>query len=162
MKKKIVLAYKEYENKSQLSEQKQVLLEKALSATQLAYAPYSQFKVGSAILLEDGEVICGANIENASFPAGICAERAALSSVSALAPNKKIKAIAVSYVNENGKNNAIISPCGVCRQVISEYEHRQNMPIEILLFSSLPDSRVIEIPSIEVLLPFSFTKDNLG
>lgn len=161
MQKELVLQYNEYNHKSELEPEKMALLDKAVEATSLSYAPYSQFKVGAAVLMEDGTVFSGANLENASYPATICAERAALSSVSILAPNKKIKAIAVSYKNEKGKNDGIISPCGVCRQTIAEYENRQNSPIGILLCSSQPDSKVIEIPTINFLLPFSFTKESM-
>ncbi len=161
MQKELILQYKEYTHKDELASEKKRLLDAALKATELAYAPYSQFKVGAAVLMEDGTIFSGANLENASYPAGICAERAALSSASVLAPNKSIKAIAVSYRNENGSNDAIISPCGICRQTIAEYENRQPNPIEILLGNSLPDSKVIEIPSINHLLPFSFTKESM-
>lgn len=161
MQKELKLQYQEYAHKSELSSEKQRLLEKAIDATVLAYAPYSQFRVGAAVLMEDGSVYAGANLENASYPAGICAERAALSSVSILAPNQKIKAIAVSYKNENGSNDGIISPCGICRQTIAEYEQRQNSPIAVLLCNSLPDTAVIELPSIEFLLPFTFSKESM-
>lgn len=161
MQKELTLNYTEYLHKSELDPEKKKLVDQALSSTELAYVPYSQFRVGAAILMEDGTIYAGANIENASFPAGICAERAALSSVSMLAPQKKIKTIAVSYINENGQNEGIISPCGICRQVIAEYQERQGTPISILLSNSLPDSKVIELPSIEFLLPFMFTKESL-
>ncbi|PZP42130.1 MAG: cytidine deaminase [Pseudopedobacter saltans] len=161
MQKELLLQYQEYNNKEELNDPKKALLDQAIFATKLAYAPYSKFRVGAAVLMEDGRMISGANIENASFPAGICAERAALSSVSSLAPNVKILSIAVSYINDNGQNESIISPCGICRQVISEYQQRQGSPISILLSNSLPSSKVIEIPSIEALLPFMFTKASL-
>ena len=161
MQKELVLEYKEYAHKSQLEDSKKNLLEAAIKATDLAYAPYSRFKVGAAVLMEDGTIFLGANLENASYPAGICAERTALSSVSVLAPGKKIKAIAVGYKNENGQNDGIVSPCGICRQTILEYEHRQKSPIAILLCNSLPDSRVVELPSVGFLLPFAFTNDSM-
>ncbi|WP_447643073.1 MULTISPECIES: cytidine deaminase [Chitinophagaceae] len=161
MQKELKLQYKEYSRKDELTPEKQNLLAAAIKATDLAYAPYSEFRVGAAVLMEDGTVFSGANLENASYPAGICAERAALSSVSILAPNQTIKAIAVSYKNEKGKNDGIISPCGICRQTIAEYEQRQKSPIDILLCNSLPGTPVIELPSIEFLLPFTFSKENM-
>ncbi|MFT4203407.1 MAG: cytidine deaminase [Chitinophagaceae bacterium] len=161
MQKELVLHYKEYAHKNELGDDEQKLLDAAIGATDVAYAPYSQFRVGAAVLMEDGVVFSGANLENASYPAGICAERAALSLASVLAPSQKIKAIAVSYKNGNGKNDGLISPCGICRQTIAEYENRQKSPIAVLLCNSLPDSHVLAFPSIDSLLPFSFTKESM-
>jgi len=161
MQKEFLLQYKEYAHKNELDGESQNLLEAAIRAIDLAYAPYSQFKVGAVVLMENGAVYSGANLENASYPAGLCAERVVLSSVSVLAPNMKIRAIAISYRNEAGQNEGIISPCGICRQTIAEYENKQGAPISILLCNSLPDSKVIELPSIGTLLPFMFTKESM-
>ncbi|MDQ4140310.1 MAG: cytidine deaminase, partial [Bacteroidota bacterium] len=102
------------------------LLEHAQRATDHAYAPYSGFLVGTALLLDDNSVHIGNNQENAAFPSGLCAERTALFSVSALQPDRKILAIAVTARRNSDEQFIGATPCGACRQVMAEYENRQN------------------------------------
>src|SRR5450432_3395783 len=110
-----------------------LLLEAAQKATGDAYAPYSKFRVGAAIRLVSGQVITGSNQENASFPAGICAERVALSAASATCPGTAIISLALTYVNESGTSNRPIGPCGICRQTLAEYEQRFDRAIRLIL-----------------------------
>ncbi|MDZ4845893.1 MAG: cytidine deaminase [Chitinophagales bacterium] len=148
---------KVYDNAAELGKDDQSLLIKAKEALQTAYAPYSKFHVGAALLLDDGTVVKGSNQENASFPLGLCAERVALANQAANFPNQKVKAIAVSV--ENAIADSIASPCGMCRQALLESEVKQNSAIKILLKG--PSAEVYEIDSIKQLLPLAFSSKNL-
>ena len=135
------------------------LLRKAMDATRHAYAPYSRFRVGAAALLANGEVVTGTNQENASFPAGICAERTLLSAAAAVYPGVAIQTLAISYENEHGPSDRPISPCGICRQSLQEAEQRSGEPIRLLL--SGKKGPVFVIPKASSLLPLAFTADEL-
>ncbi len=143
---------------SQLSSTIQNLSVAANDACLLAYAPYSNFKVGAAILLSDGTIITGANQENASYPAGICAERAALAKLNFNNTELKVIAIAVIY-NSKKAIDKPLAPCGFCRQVIMEVQTEQQTPIALYLCS--PNGQVMVIDNAASLLPFVFTKTNL-
>lgn len=132
------------------------------AAKTLAYAPYSEFKVGAAVLLESGKIVKGSNQENAAFPAGICAERVALSAVSVLHPAETILMIAIAYQKDNiteAMAHTVLSPCGTCRQTIAEYIARQHKPIALLLCSAT--GPVYKIDNAMQLLPFSFGAEML-
>src|SRR3954447_14835939 len=146
--------FEEYSSDDQLTENDGMILQKARNATQNAYAPYSKFNVGAAALLVNNEIVMGSNQENASFPSGICAERALLASSAQLFPNVAIKAMAVTYNNLKGSSNSPVTPCGFCRQVMAEYELRTNTPIRLILSGS--SGTVIVIPAITMLLPLAF------
>ncbi len=121
----IKLHYLVYDDSSSLPDADAQLLEAARAATSNSYAPYSKFNVAAAGLLEDHTIITGTNQENASFPAGMCAERVLLSAAISQYPNTPIKAMAISYQPVEGPISDIpVSPCGICRQVLSEYEER--------------------------------------
>ena len=124
-----------------------------------AYAPYSKFRVAAVVKLDNGETVTGTNQENASYPVGICAERTALSAASSLHPGVGIEAIAVSYQNEQGESTVPISPCGICRQTLAEYEQRQHKPIRIILGGQT--GPVWLINSALDILPFSFSGDSM-
>jgi cytidine deaminase len=110
-----------------------LLLEAARLATGHAYAPYSKFRVGAAIRLGNGKILTGSNQENASFPAGICAERVALSAASATFPGIAVTSLALTYINESENSKRPISPCGICRQTLVEYEQRFGQSIRLIL-----------------------------
>ena len=135
------------------------LLNEAREVTQHAYAPYSNFEVGAIAKLVNGEIVAGSNQENASFPAGICAERVLLSSAALLYPKVAIETIAISYNNNNGESNRPISPCGICRQSLVEYEERVKHPIRLILAGL--EGKVYIIPDSRVLLPLGFGSDDL-
>jgi len=139
---------------SELSENEQQLVENAKSALKTAYAPYSGFFVGSSILLENGEIINGSNQENVAYPSGLCAERVALFYAGARYPDVKVKTIAVSVLSKNFEVNDVISPCGACRQVMAEYEEKQEEAIKVILHS--PTDEVLIANTVEDLLPFMF------
>lgn len=138
---------------SELSEEKKVLVEKAKEASFGAYAPYSKFGVGAAVLLENGEIVLGNNQENVAYPSGLCAERTALFSANANYPNVAPKILAIA-AQTNGKFLANpITPCGSCRQVMLESEKRFGKEITVLLFG---EKNIYEITSIKKLLPLAF------
>ena len=143
----------------ELSEIYKNLMDRSIEAQQNAYAPYSNFKVGAAILLEDGTVFTGNNQENSAFPSGLCAERVAIFACSAQHPNIKINVIAISANSEKIDINTVLAPCGSCRQSMYEYESKQNKPIRVLLKGV--DNEVVEFLSVSDLLPFVFQCDGL-
>ena len=143
----------------ELSEIYKNLMDRSIEAQQNAYAPYSNFKVGAAILLEDGTVFTGNNQENSAFPSGLCAERVAIFACSAQHPNIKINVIAISANSEKIDINTVLAPCGSCRQSMYEYESKQNKPIRVLLKGV--DNEVVEFLSVADLLPLVFQCDGL-
>lgn len=135
------------------------LAHKAKDAANHAYAPYSKFQVGAAVLLEDGTVVTGTNQENAAFPSGMCAERVALYAAVAQYPESKITKIAVVARRKGGKELVPATSCGPCRQVMLEFEVRQEKPFEVIMQSQ--EHQWVKASSAESLLPFSFTKASL-
>lgn len=131
----------------------------AEATSQKAYAPYSHFKVGAAVLLEDGTILTGSNHENAAYPAGVCAERAALSALDMNDKTHRVKALAVTYLSEHDASKPI-SPCGICRQSILEVQQWQEAPIAVYMCS--PEGEVIMVEDAGFLMPFSFGSDYLN
>lgn len=146
-------------SKSELSESDAELLSKAEEAAENAYAPYSQFNVGSALRLENGELVIGTNQENVAYPSGLCAERVALFSASTNFPNEPVEALAVTARSKKLVHNDPLSPCGACRQVISEYQHKQKSPIRLIMGGQGDSVWIFEDAS--SLLPFGFEADYL-
>jgi cytidine deaminase len=144
-----------YDSADQLNEQDAALLKQAKEATKLAYAPYSHFNVGAVAVLANGEIVKGTNQENASFPVGICAERVLLSNAAMLYPQVPIESIAISYDNTRGNSHHPISPCGICRQSLLEYEIRVQKPVRLILGGL--SGKVYIVPKASSLLPLSFT-----
>lgn len=139
----------------QLNNKDAKLVKMAREATALSYAPYSNFHVGAAILLDNGQIIKGANQENASYPVGICAERSTLATAQNLFPNVPIQTLALSATNAEGKyTDDIVTPCGMCRQAIAECEKRYGRNIRIIMTS---DNEVVISDSIKELLPLAFS-----
>ncbi len=156
--KNISFSYTEYENNQELDSDDMELVKAAREASLKAYAPYSKFKVGAAVRLKSGKVVCGANIENAAFPSGICAERSALSNSISNHPEDEPVAIAISAMTEDGITDASPSPCGNCRQVIAEEEQRTGNKIRIILSGK---NKTLIIEGIGDLLPLQFNRNNL-
>ena len=157
--KKFEFEYEVYDDIDNLTEEDAWLLREARAVTEQAYAPYSKFHVGAIAMLENGKVVAGTNQENASYPVGICAERVLLGSVATLHPNVAVKSIAISYNSEEGKSDHPISPCGMCRQTLLEYETRMKKPIRLILGGM--EGKVYVIKTASQLLPFAFTSDEL-
>ena len=151
--------YKVYDNINELPEEQQWLLNEAREVTSNAYAPYSRFQVGAVARMANGEIVAGSNQENASFPVGLCAERVLLASVSSLFPKVPIETIAISYKSETQKSDHPISPCGICRQSLQEFEGRVNHPVKLILGGM--EGQVYVIDSASRLLPLAFTSDEL-
>lgn len=147
----------ETKNLQDLEPQDQKLVQEALRAKELAYAPYSNFKVGCALLLENGEIVTGNNQENAAYPSGLCAERVALFK-SQTEGHKDILAMVVVAENAAGQI-AEACPCGACRQVMMENATLQQAPIKIFMQAS--ETTFHELANVKSLLPFSFSKDKL-
>ena len=148
----------EFDSANQLAPEDQKLLDVAKKNTLSAYAPYSRFNVGAAVLLENGETVPGNNQENASYPLGLCAERVAVFSASARYPGVPIKAIAITARSDEFSIDKPVAPCGACRQVIAEYENRFG---NIRLILSGESGKVLTTESIAELLPFQFSGDDL-
>jgi cytidine deaminase len=151
--------YKVYKGIEELPEEQQWLLNEAREVTSQAYAPYSNFQVGAVAKLVNGEIVTGSNQENASFPVGLCAERVLLASISSLFPKVPIESIAISYKSEHQKSDHPISPCGICRQSLQEFETRVNKPVQLILGGM--SGPVYVIDSASRLLPLAFTSEEL-
>ena len=160
MKQKTVnFSYTIYEKSDELPEITQQLLTAAREACDLAHAPYSQFRVGAAVLLQNGTILKGANQENAAYPMCTCAEQVALYHSAMQFPGEKIDALAI-HVNVKNSVSHPPSPCGACRQVILEYEQKLHQDINIYISSLTKE--VYHFESIKALLPFYFSGDDLG
>ncbi|MEO6136627.1 MAG: cytidine deaminase [Ginsengibacter sp.] len=149
-----------YKTIAELNKDDAFLVEGARSETQFAYAPYSNFNVGAVARLTNGEIVKGTNQENASYPAGICAERTLMSVASSLFPGIGIETIAISYHNKNGQSNRPISPCGICRQSFAEFQQRTQNPIRILLSGMEGEVQLIE--NANHLLPLGFSSNDMA
>ena len=135
------------------------LMLKAVKVRKNAYAPYSKFRVGAALLLDNGKIVLGSNQENAAYPSGLCAERVAIFQSGSIYPNAKILKMAITAASDNNNTNMPIPPCGGCRQSIYEYEFKQNTPIEIYFMGE--SGEIYKSDSIKNLLPLSFDKNFL-
>ena len=157
---KIEINYKVYDNIDELPEEDLLLLNKAKEITKQAYAPYSNFYVGAAAKLVNGQIVTGTNQENASYPVGLCAERTLLASASAIYPGVAVEAMAVSYQSDNGNSNQPIAPCGMCRQYLQEYEIRVSKPIRLILGGT--EGKIFVFEKASQLLPLGFTSDDMS
>lgn len=160
MKNEYSIVYERYTTHEELPEVDHVLLEAARSALLTAYAPYSKFQVGSAVRLANGKVEQGSNQENAAFSQCVCAEQNVLSTIGARHPGEPIATIAVTASHVNVNIDQPVFPCGSCRQILSEFRHRQGSPIRIILQGSSGDVLVFE--DVLDILPFAFSGEMLG
>lgn len=142
---------------SEWDEQYQLLYKEAVAATTKAYAPYSKFHVGAAVLLANNEIVSASNQENAAYPSGLCAERVALFYAGAKYPDVSVKAIAIA-AETGGKLVEGISPCGGCRQVMLETETRAGTPMKIFLCGA---TSMRSVDSAAALLPVGFDGSDL-
>ena len=148
-----------FESLEELNEQDHKLMLMAIDARKDAYAPYSKFMVGAAVLLENDQVVIGSNQENASYPSGLCAERVAVFQASAKYPGVTIKSIAITAMSKTHLVVKPAAPCGNCRQAISEYEYKQKRPIELLLMGE--KGEIIKCHSLADILPLGFNNSYL-
>lgn len=148
-----------FENAQSLPADILELMEKAVEVRKKAYAPYSKFRVGVALLLDNGQVVLGSNQENAAYPSGLCAERVAVFHTGAVYPEAKILKMAITAASDTNPTTAPIPPCGACRQSIAEYESKQEEPIAIYFMGEMGE--VYKSDSLKNLLPFMFDKNFL-
>lgn len=148
-----------YNDVTELPKEVQSLMNKAVEAREQAYAPYSKFKVGVALLLENNQIILGNNQENAAYPSGMCAERVAIWKASSDFPGVKVKQLVITASSSNSVVERPVGPCGACRQTLSEYEINQKEPIEIYFMGEV--GKIVKVESLLSLLPFSFDSSYL-
>jgi len=158
--KQISFQYTELDTIDELNSDDKMLLLRAKEAAKRAYAPYSNFNVGVALLLDDGQIIEGNNQENASYPHGTCAEKVALNYAHSVFPDKKVIKMAITASKINGELLRPVTPCGGCRQNIAEQENIQKDNIQIILQSD--NSKVYILETIKHLLPLTFTSADLA
>lgn len=143
---------------SELNAQDHQLVDAAIKVCDQAYAPYSEFHVGAAVLLENGKIITGTNQENAAYPSGLCAERVAIFYANAQYPDVAVKAIAIAAKNQDGLIANPVAPCGACRQVLLETELRFKSDFPTILIGQ---NQVYKIEKVKDLLPLCFTGEEL-
>ncbi|MES2862808.1 MAG: cytidine deaminase [Bacteroidota bacterium] len=148
-----------FESFGELSHSEREYMNQAIEVRKNAYAPYSKFLVGAAIVLDNGVVLQGSNQENAAYPSGLCAERVTIFYAGANYPNNKIVKLFISATPSDRDSENPIPPCGSCRQAIAEYEIKQDLPIEIYFMGA--KGAVYKSDSLKNLLPFMFDKSNL-
>lgn len=143
-----------YDSIEEVPQDIQDLMQKAVEVRDNAYAPYSNFKVGASVMLENDEIVVGSNQENASYPSGLCAERTAVYSAGARFPDVRILKIAISAKSLRHKVVSPVPPCGACRQALVEYEVKQEEPIELYFMGET--GKVVKADSVKDLLPLVF------
>lgn len=152
----ITTQFKVYDSTQDLPNDIQDLMTHAVAVRKNAYAPYSKFRVGVAIVLDNGKIVLGSNQENAAYPSGLCAERVAIFHAGAVYPEAKILKMAITAASDSNQSTTPIPPCGSCRQSIAEYEIKQDTPIEIYFMGEI--GTIYKSESIKNLLPFMFDK----
>jgi cytidine deaminase len=157
---KFEFSFEVYDSIDELNADDRQLLIEARKVTDQAYAPYSNFHVGAAARLSNNKIVTGTNQENASYPVGICAERVLLSAISSLYPGIPVETMAVSYQSKKIKSDHPISPCGMCRQALLEFEGRTTKLIRLILAGM--EGKIHVIRSASQLLPFAFSSEELG
>jgi cytidine deaminase len=154
------ISYLHYESIDQMKEADRLLCLSAVEALKTSYAPYSKFHVGTAIQLEDGEIVTGSNQENVAYPSGLCAERVALFAIGASKPQAVIKSMAITAHTDGFHINKPVTSCGGCLQVMAEFEQRQGSEIEVLFYCL--DGEILKVKGVQSLLPFAFVENRLS
>lgn len=151
--KTIRIAFREFESLDELDAQDRELAQAAVEAMELSYAPYSDFNVGAAVRLEDGEIVKGANQENAAYPSGLCAERTAMFYAGASRPDKAMTGIAIA-AGQNGRlTDTPATPCGACRQVMAQYQLKGGRPMAVIMVGG---SKIWKFDKVDDILPLIF------
>lgn len=154
------ISYETYSGLDELSATDKMLCEKAKDAMATSHSPYSKFKVGTAILLTDDQIVLGSNQENVAYPSGLCAERVALFYIGSNNPKAVIKTMAITAQTDQFKIVNPVTSCGGCLQVMIEAEKKQGSPIEVLFYCI--DGQILKVKSVKNLIPFAFVEDRLG
>ena len=152
----ITTQFKVFDSIEDLPNDIQNLMEQAVAVRKNAYAPYSKFRVGVALFLDNGKIVLGSNQENAAYPSGLCAERVAIFYTGANYPEAKVLKMVITAASDTNKTTVPIPPCGSCRQSIAEYEIRQETPIQIYFMGEI--GVIYKSESLKNLLPFMFDK----
>lgn len=155
----ITTTFSVFDSIEELPSDIQKLMLEAVAIRKNAYAPYSKFRVGAAIALDNGKIVLGSNQENAAYPSGLCAERVAIFHAGALYPEAKMLQIAISAASDATPTTSPIPPCGSCRQSIAEYESRQEAAIAIYFMGE--SGAIYKSDSLKNLLPLMFDKNFL-
>ena len=142
----------------ELNDEQKMLIDKAREQVTKAYAPYSGFRVGAALILENGEIFAGSNQENAAYPSGLCAERVAMFYANAQYPDVPVKTLAIAAFTNGKFIETPVTPCGSCRQVLLESESRFNTGIQIFLYGT---NEILMLENVKQLLPLCFEKNSL-
>jgi len=158
-KKSLAISYELYSSIDELDSIAQNLCRESVKAMKTSHSPYSEFRVGAAVLLESGRIVYGSNQENVAYPSGLCAERVALFTIGAAYPDDKIVSMAITAQTERFKISEPVTSCGACLQVMAEYEKKQVNPIDVMFYCL--NGSVIRTSGIKSLLPFAFTETRL-
>jgi cytidine deaminase len=151
--KEIRSSFEEYNSLDELNPEDRELARKAIRSMSHAYAPYSHFHVGAAVRMSNGQIVRGANQENAAYPSGICAERTAMFAAGAHYPDKDICSIALAGGVHGRLTDHPIAPCGACRQVMAQYQTRAGKPISVLMIGA---KAIWKFEKVDDILPFIF------
>ncbi len=149
----IHIHFQEYASVEELNPEDRELAAEAVKAMQGAYAPYSHFHVGAAVRMSNGQIVRGANQENAAFPSGLCAERTAMFAAGARYPDKEMLSIAVAGGVMGRLSSDPVTPCGACRQVMAQYQAKAGRPMSVLMVSA---GRIWRFEKVDDILPFIF------
>jgi len=155
----LTVSFKEFSGDDELQAEEKALLAEAKQAMDRAYAPYSTYNVGAAVLLDNGEIITGNNQENVAYPSGICAERVALFYASSRFPDIPVKAIAITAKAKDFKINQPVTPCGSCRQVMAETETRFGNKMKLIMKGE--NGKIIMVEGVNNILPLMFFAEQL-
>ena len=150
----IRISYQEYDSVDELNPEDRELAAEAIAAMQGAYAPYSHFHVGAAVRMSNGQIVRGANQENAAFPSGLCAERTAMFAAGARYPDKEMVSIALAggVMGRLAKEPA--TPCGACRQVMAQYQAKSGKPMSVIMISA---DKIWKFAKVDDILPLIFS-----
>ena len=151
--KAINISFQEYKSINELNAEDRELAGSAIQAMGRAYAPYSHFHVGAAVRMSNGQIVEGANQENAAFPSGLCAERTAMFAASAKYPDKDMRSIALAGGVHGILTEMPATPCGACRQVMAEYQSKSGRPMSIIMYGK---TKTLKFSKVEDILPVIF------
>ena len=149
----IQISYQEYKSIDELNPEDRELAAEAIKAMQGAYAPYSHFHVGAAVRMSNGQIVRGANQENAAFPSGLCAERTAMFAAGARYPDKDMQSIALAGGVMGRLGSQPATPCGACRQVMAQYQAKSGKPMSVIMISA---DKVWKFEKVDDILPLIF------
>ena len=151
--KNIKITYTEYKSVDELIPEDRELVSAAIEAMSGAYAPYSHFHVGAAVRLSNGQIVRGANQENAAFPSGLCAERTAMFAAGSRYPDKDMLSIAIAGGVHGRLGKSPATPCGACRQVMAQYQAKARKPLSVIMIGA---ARIWKFDKVDDILPLIF------